>query len=176
MFDRMPDQRWQWAAILALPGCLACCGCGPDWWTSQYRDGVSFQGEKSITGVRYDAIIWSRLEAGPNKECPLKIEIDGKTWTAQNLTVEEFPDKSPSKDLTHSLEYRSKRTGARFACSFNHKSKELMRVEIRFERGGKGPVRITLSQGSITLRTSQENLIRQLGEPAAQRHGGNPFM
>ncbi len=171
---------------------MGLCGCGPDWWISQYPDGVSFHGQKSAAGGPYNSVIWSRLEAGPNKRFPLKVEIDGKTWTAEDLEPEKFlksgaidtlketdkylgipPGKSPTKGLATALAYRSTRSGADFACNYDSKSGELVRVEIRLERGGKGPVRITLPQGTVTLPTSHEQLTRQLGDPAQLKSGRN---
>lgn len=115
-------------------------------------------------------------------------------WTARELQFDDFlksgasnankdsnkllgasPDKSLLKDLPPSSVYHSTRAGAVIVCNYDH-SKTLQKVEVWFERGSKGDVRITIPQGTVTLPTSEENLTRKLGEPSQFRSGHNRWV
>jgi hypothetical protein len=142
-----------------------------------------------VRGGPYYWMAWNKKDAGANVKCPLKIDLDEKTWAANDLEFESFlksgavdnfketdkalgisPDKSPTKGLPPSCTYHSARSGIIIVCAYDH-AKSLERVEIRLENGSKGTVRITIPQGSVSLPTSHENLTRELGEPLQHRTG-----
>lgn len=51
------NNRRRLAGIVALGVAAIFSGCGPDWWISEYPDGVSFHGRKGTRGG-YDHVVW----------------------------------------------------------------------------------------------------------------------
>jgi hypothetical protein len=181
------------ACLLAAGFCIAIAGCGKQSWSeSDYPGGITFRATSSAAGGLYDWVIWDRRQEKPGAPCPIKIEMEGKVWTADDLKLENFlnagatdnlaetekalghkmNDSNNNRYLLPSCSYRDPRINASINCLYDH-DKLLRNVEVRFSGPASGTVKITTPQGEVELPTSHKNLVKQLGPPQEHQTGRN---